>query len=319
MGAPSVSDYMKIAQSRLNQNYAIPKFAGWQPTITYLENGWGVAVATITPALAAAMLATNRDDNRNKRPSAYGRYAADMRSGQWKLTHQGIAFDRNGHLCDGQHRLTGCVSSEVPFPTLVFFGVGANEEMATLDTGAIRSAGDASVYMLGERASHRLLASLRSFLQGVSSSRVCMSNVALLGNLEKYTSFSAFHAVIFHGVTPPGPTRGAIMRAYYHADRDDIIRFAELLVEKIDPTEPRDRSVKLLRKYIESCNSFGGQSSQIELYKKSQRSIAAYLQGDVLDRLYSTNDDLFPLPTSELIQDRAAIEEAITEANKVSK
>jgi len=300
---------------RAKPGYTVPTFAGWHPAIVTLENGWGVAIATISPTLAALMLEKNRNDNRNKRPSAYGRYADDMRSGRWKLTHQGIAFDRNGDLCDGQHRLTACVTSEKSFETLVFFGIGGNEEMASLDTGAIRSTTDASRYMLGNPVGYRLISTMRTFICAGSASGRTMSHMFLLSQFQKYKSFERFHEIVFAGSAksiPPGPARAAIMRAYYHVDRDDLIRFVNLLRESIDPSEPRDKSVKLLRKYLEACNSFGGQASQAELYRKAQRSISAYIQGDALDKLYSTAEDLFPLPTDQQIAERNALEETLT-------
>lgn len=44
---------------------------------------------------------------RNISRSAGERYAMDMSADNWKLTHQGIAFDVNDDLIDGQHRLEG--------------------------------------------------------------------------------------------------------------------------------------------------------------------------------------------------------------------
>jgi hypothetical protein len=59
----------------------------------------------VTPAQARTWLKYNTK-NRKLRPGfvdelhmAYGR-------GEWKTTHQGIAFDKSGTLLDGQHRLT---------------------------------------------------------------------------------------------------------------------------------------------------------------------------------------------------------------------
>ena len=76
-------------------------------------------VMTVTPALAQRWLEKNHPSNR---PVAWRRveaFANDMRMGAWKLTHQGICFDAEGYLIDGQHRLQAVVNADVAVPMLV--------------------------------------------------------------------------------------------------------------------------------------------------------------------------------------------------------
>ena len=68
-------------------------------------------VIAITPELAAYWLEKNHCDNRKLRKDLVSEYAKDMECGRWILTHQGIAFDREGRLIDGQHRLAAVVKS----------------------------------------------------------------------------------------------------------------------------------------------------------------------------------------------------------------
>ena len=42
--------------------------------------------------------------------------AQEMAAGRWMMTHQGIAFDANGTLIDGQHRLWAIKPSTAPLP-----------------------------------------------------------------------------------------------------------------------------------------------------------------------------------------------------------
>lgn len=58
----------------------------------------------VTPRTAARMLEHNTC-NRPVRPGHVKNLAAAMARGEWHETHQGIAFDINGNLIDGQHRL----------------------------------------------------------------------------------------------------------------------------------------------------------------------------------------------------------------------
>ena len=61
-----------------------------------------------------------------------------IRKGEWRTTHQGIAFDKDGNLIDGQHRLWGCVDSEKPIQVVVTRGVAATD-MTLIDRGRSRS------------------------------------------------------------------------------------------------------------------------------------------------------------------------------------
>lgn len=95
----------------------------------------------ITPAMAAEFLKKNTV-NRKIDERRQATYARDMRAGNWRLTHQGICFDSNGNLSDGQHRLRACVVSGKSFKTLVTYGVN-KENFKYIDAGKNRSMSDA--------------------------------------------------------------------------------------------------------------------------------------------------------------------------------
>lgn len=116
---------------------------------------------------------TNRPLNLRK----INQYALDMLRGDWKLTHQGIAFDKKGALKDGQHRLLaiiqaaeeGAMDGETKVPAkprikiqmAVTFGLD-NNTFDTIDTGYTRNAGQVLAIagytnQLGLAASAKLL------------------------------------------------------------------------------------------------------------------------------------------------------------------
>jgi hypothetical protein len=66
-------------------------------------------VCKITPAWAKQILETRNNHNREKKPQAIREYAADMKAGRFPRTYEGIAFDSNGVLMDGQNRLHAIV------------------------------------------------------------------------------------------------------------------------------------------------------------------------------------------------------------------
>ena len=82
-------------------------------------------VTTITPEMAREWLKKNMHNNRPVLKATVHNYARQMRCGTWNLTHQGIAFDQNGELVDGQHRLSAIIEANVPVKMNVTYGLNA--------------------------------------------------------------------------------------------------------------------------------------------------------------------------------------------------
>lgn len=101
-----------------------------------------VKVEVITPETAAAYLATSTG-NRPLNRARVHQYAADMGEGAWELTHQSIAFDDDGVLVDGHHRLTAVIVAKKPVAILVTRGV-ASEAYSTIDVGRPRTLADSA-------------------------------------------------------------------------------------------------------------------------------------------------------------------------------
>lgn len=79
-------------------------------------------VMLVTPALAAEWLKSNLN-NRAVSVPAVRALAATITDGRWVTTHQGIAFDRDGTLIDGQHRLHAIALAGLPVTMEVTSGL----------------------------------------------------------------------------------------------------------------------------------------------------------------------------------------------------
>ena len=99
-------------------------------------------VHDVTPEMAREWLALNVN-NRRLRTAWCRVLAARMRAEQWRCSHQGIAFNESGKLCDGQHRLAAVVESGVTCRMAVFRNV-PDDAFRVLDQGAKRSFEDLS-------------------------------------------------------------------------------------------------------------------------------------------------------------------------------
>jgi hypothetical protein len=99
-------------------------------------------VQLITPEIAAEWLRYN-PSNRPLRRWWVKVLAARINQGEWRVTHQGIAFNADGDLCDGQHRLAAIVMAGIACYCAVFNGVDPKSFKA-MDQGVKRTMADPS-------------------------------------------------------------------------------------------------------------------------------------------------------------------------------
>ncbi|MEU2670063.1 hypothetical protein ABZ622_14545 [Streptomyces sp. NPDC007164] len=97
-------------------------------------------IIEVTPELAENFLSRS-SVNRRLDDGRVNSLADTILRGEWKLTHQGIAFDEAGELLDGQHRLNAIIKANTPVVMFVFDGL-SRDVFPVLDTGKRRSAAD---------------------------------------------------------------------------------------------------------------------------------------------------------------------------------
>lgn len=97
-------------------------------------------LVTITPDMARNWLECNTK-NRKLRPSFVEKLARDIENGKCMLTHQGIAFDSEGTLIDGQHRLHAICKANIPVQMMVTRGFAPNT-ISMVDIGTTRKLSD---------------------------------------------------------------------------------------------------------------------------------------------------------------------------------
>jgi hypothetical protein len=121
-------------------------------------------VVNVTPSKAESWLLRNRV-NRPLRQGWVKQLAAMIQRGEWKLTHQGIAFFKNGDMADGQHRASAIVTSGLTVPVMVTYDV-PDDGFHAMDLGAKRSLSDTLGISKDLAAVARFLASIEDTLRG---------------------------------------------------------------------------------------------------------------------------------------------------------
>jgi hypothetical protein len=260
----------------------------------------------IGPDLAARWLDGNTH-NRPLRQSVVDRFARDMQAGRWQLTHQGIAFDIDGVLIDGQHRLWAIVLSAVTVRMRVFFNEPL-ESMKTVDTGLTRSnfdvlhlTGDAGQVSVGH------LATLRAMLAGdrLNFPKMTVGEEAdLLARHAGAVNFAMEYlgTCRYKGIAT-ATVRGIVARACYSFDHAKLIHFCDVLKTGRSPDE-EDASVLLLWQFL--AGSTGkAQAVRRMRYAKTERALMAYLRGEQITHLRGVSSEVFPLP-EEVTRDPGA-------------
>lgn len=98
-------------------------------------------VELITPKKAEEYLGKNVS-NRVVRSSVVEKFMKIIKEGNFHTTHQGIAFDVDGNLSDGQHRLMAIVAGGISVNMQVTHGL-ARDAFSSIDIGEKRTVADA--------------------------------------------------------------------------------------------------------------------------------------------------------------------------------
>jgi len=159
--------------------------------------------------------------------------AAEMKAGRWKLTHHGIAFDVNGVLQDGQHRLWAVVMSGCTVEMSVTFNT-AEDCIQYVDGGKKRMAHErmhlSGRYEGGVDKNH--LAALRAMIMGLGTPKPIpfSREMDLMATHKAALDFAVEH-LISNRVKKIGSsvTRAVIARAWYSTDLEKLRRFCEVL------------------------------------------------------------------------------------------
>lgn len=111
----------------------------------------------VAPDVAKRYLAGNVH-NRDLRDTRVRAHAATLLRGEWRATSNGIGFDVDGRLIDGQHRLSAIVLADIPAPLVVVRGLPPEAQDVT-DQNLPRKVSDA-LKLRGEKDWNALAAAL---------------------------------------------------------------------------------------------------------------------------------------------------------------
>jgi hypothetical protein len=203
-------------------------------------------VVNVTPSKAESWLLKNRV-NRPLRQGWVKQLAAMIERGEWKLTHQGIAFFKNGDMADGQHRASAIVMSGMTVPVMVTYGV-PDDGFHAMDIGAKRSLSDTLGVSKDLAAVARFLAAIEDKLRAGGFSPQFM--VPYVQAVDPYlTDLMAFTPSTSRAWSATAVRSAAIVRMMDGEDADYVKLVYHTLVHgEFDSMPPIAHS--LVRQYI---------------------------------------------------------------------
>lgn len=263
------------------------------------------AVTTVTPEMANAWLQAAAP-NRNISEKAVNKYARDMKNGKWYATNNGIAFNKQGQLIDGEHRLRAVVRAGVAIETVVVTHMD-NEARRVIDCGVPRDIpGQWKIHGDFPELSgvlNTLASYARSMIAGPTPTKSpAFSYDELTGFVERKYDALRFTLDNLMSGNPKdrkgvsiAPVGGMVCRAWYHVDHDALAEFCYSLRTGLG-VSTKQNSVMLLRDFLKSdAVSSAGGTNRADYYCRAQTALVAYADSKALQVLRPTRKDLFPV------------------------
>jgi len=250
-------------------------------------------VESINSRKAEAYLAT-ACRNRRIKHGRVSQYRDQMLRGLWRLTHQGIAFNVDGQLFDGQNRLHAVLGTDLIIPMSVTRNVPSSA-MLVADRGCTRTDADA-MEIEGLMSSTIAIATAHRMMNGTrtdgNSGRMCLSDLRdFLEDHEEALEFAT------SGSGPRGAMKAAvravIARAY---DCDENLprlqEFKDAMITGRISNPDEDGAAITLRNFLQRV----GKVTVMEMHRKAEASLRAFLDRRDLKKVYESPEELFPAP-----------------------
>lgn len=265
----------------------------------------------ITPSKAEKYLTAN-SCNRKMRLSRVREYAEMMLSNDWNQTHQGIAFDVTGRLCDGQHRLAAICECGIGQMFLVTRGLLPDATMS-FDFGAKRTEAD-EYSLLGydfDRNACAIAKMMVEYQAGQNWMRTHLHRKRLLRFLIRYSGAVACanHKTRKKGISH-ACVRAAVATAWLTCDRQRLAEFEDVLYSGIAKSEHDTAAIRLRDYVIREPILAGGGTARLEVMNKSISALVAFLAYKPISKLYSRQPRLLAIPGWEsFVKEEGIVEE----------
>lgn len=279
--------------------------------------GTRVEKLTVTPELATKWLTETETKNRPLSNARVQEYAAEMLRGNWRLTHQGVAFDADGNLVDGQHRLWAIIESGCPVEMFVAFGL-SKDCVIEIDGGRSRNLADRLGYC-GIDTNKSRVSMVRVMLlhyytqqRGAADGEYSWTRP---GNMRIRTeTLAQFHELVRPSVDFAVDRAGsgkskhacvcaAVACAWYTQDHERLELFQQIL-QTGEVYESGDSAAIKFRDFLMKTGlTSGGESARKEIFLRASTALRAFCEHRQIVRLNAISTSPFLIPYFADIRD----------------
>jgi len=251
----------------------------------------------VTPEWADTVLKERNTENRRLDSYRVKKYVRDVIDNHWMVNNDDICFDKDGILLNGQHRLAAVVEAKRVAKMSFKFGLD-DKVLSTIDEGKTRTNLDV-IKLMHQRGNHHTLSAANYVMEQMGIKRTC-PRVEQLEFHERHFDAAAFACQLTASPFARNPVHAAILRAWYHCDRDRLKQFIDILQTGIYDGNPEDSAAVSLRRYIDAHRLAQTGPARNVLYAKTESAISHFCNRHPITRLYGTCEELFPLPEEQL-------------------
>ena len=254
-------------------------------------------IVNVTPEMARSWL-VNNNFNRPRNSETIAKYVRQIKEGHWKMTHQGLAFTKNGFLLDGQHRLWAIIECDATLPMRVFVNEPI-ENYSVIDCGRNRS--NLEIVRMSAKDSTLTLSHTQT-LQSMLAGRFCKTanrwtNIEMNELYEEHKVAINFVVGQFRGCWDKRindrTVKGVIARAFYHIPKETLLTFCSLLIGK------NDHPCRAVIDALIGCLGYYGdrrENTKREIYRRCELAIEAFVNNSADVSFEKSITELFPLP-----------------------
>jgi hypothetical protein len=242
----------------------------------------------VTPSLAEHFLSKNTL-NRNISHSLVTKYSNDMSNGNWRLTHQGIAFYNDDSVADGQHRLLAIIKARATIPMMVTYGL-EKESSLGIDYHRPRSIVDGlKIGGFSDWIDFKHIALINTIAERKRLTSV--ESIAWLEKIKDSVQFATAHLSSKRYLTNSSSQAGVAIAHYNGVDQALLERFCNVFLNGVTENKHESSIIKLRDEFL--SNPSQGRAVKIEKFYKTQRVIFALLRKETITRLIAPKESIW--------------------------
>jgi len=251
-------------------------------------------LVVITPEMAKQWIQKN-NFNRPLKQKLVENYVRQIESGNWRRTHQGIAFDEEGVVLDGQHRLYAIIRTGQSVPMLVFL----NENQSvheSIDGGKQRTLLDVvRLELIDNTIKGRHLCVLKEMWAGrYCKSQSHLSAIEVINMYRRHHSAVRFAVDLLENSAADNTTLMAVVaRASHTAPKEKLLEFCNIL-RTGSGEHPSTKLVLEFRHWLSRLRD-RQEATRREIYKQAETVLMAFVNNETSCVMARDHKELFPL------------------------